>query len=83
VQVWQVGWVWFVVVVVVGWGVMLGLLGVVFWEDYDVGFVSDVFFGAAYFGAVAYGCDFGFEESGYVVDCQACLLGWFLFSRHT
>jgi len=38
-----------------------------FVEDYDVDFASDVFFGAADFGAVAYGCDFAFEEACYAV----------------
>lgn len=44
--------------------------GVVFFgQDYDVGFVSDVFFWATYFCSVAYGCDFAFEVACYVVDC--------------
>lgn len=40
-----------------------------FVEDYDVDALSDVFFGASYFGAVANRCDFAFKEALYVVDC--------------
>ena len=41
---------------------------VLFFEYYDVDVSSEVFFWAAYFGAVAYGCDFAFKEACYVVD---------------
>lgn len=62
---WQVWQFWFVMQV----KCLSAFAGVLFLEYYDVDFVSDVFFWAAYFGAVAYGCDFAFEEAGYVVDC--------------
>ena len=40
-----------------------------FFEDYDVDALSDVFFWASYFGAVAYRGDFAFEEAGYAANC--------------
>ena len=40
-----------------------------FSEDYYVDVSSEVFFGAAYFGAVAYWRDFAFKETSYAVNC--------------
>jgi len=40
-----------------------------FFKDYDVDALSDVFFWASYFGAVAYWRDFAFEEAGYAANC--------------
>jgi hypothetical protein len=39
-----------------------------FVEDYDVDAFADVFFWAAYFGAVAYGGNFTFKEACYAAD---------------
>ena len=61
-QVWQFAFV-MQVILVVSFDVML------FVEDYDVDASSDVFFGASYFGAVSYWCDFAFEEACDAVNC--------------
>jgi hypothetical protein len=61
-QVWQFGFVAQVI-----W--LPTLLGALFFEDYDVDALSDVFFWASYFGAVAYWGDFAFEEAGYAANC--------------
>lgn len=53
------------VVVGVLWCVVVGVF---FGYYYDVGLVSDVFFWAAYFCAVAYGCYCACEVARYVVD---------------
>lgn len=53
-----------------------------FFEDDYVNAFSDVFFGAAHFCAVSYGCYFAFEEAGYAADGELCFLCKLRFSHN-